>query len=120
MSRINWVVPEAKASILPLMLGTTAMFEVVNPSRAFRVETTGCSLLSGHSVRKLKVGEGKTVALKTYACEVVGIAQGPSTTSTGGFRLPLKGVPLPIERVSSVRHGTAGYRDSPPDSNGAK
>jgi len=41
MSSTNWVMPEAYASILPLTLGTMAMFEVIHPSAAFSVETTG-------------------------------------------------------------------------------
>ena len=41
MSSTNWVMPEAYASILPLTFGTMAMFEVIHPSAAFSVETTG-------------------------------------------------------------------------------
>ena len=33
---------EAKASILPLTVGTIAMLEAMAPSRAFSVETVGC------------------------------------------------------------------------------
>jgi|BarGraIncu00222A_1022003.scaffolds.fasta_scaffold06675_5 hypothetical protein len=45
MSRISCVMPDAYASILPLLVGTTAMFEVIAPSIAFSVETTGWPLL---------------------------------------------------------------------------
>jgi hypothetical protein len=33
------------------MFGTIAMFDVVVPSTAFKVETSGCDWLSGHNVR---------------------------------------------------------------------
>jgi hypothetical protein len=52
ISRISCVVPCAKASLLPLVLGTMAMFDVIAPSLAFSVETVGCGEPSGHSVRK--------------------------------------------------------------------
>jgi len=45
------VVPEAPASILPLLVGTIAMFEVMKPSGAFSVETVGWGSPSGHKVR---------------------------------------------------------------------
>ena len=48
---ISWVSPWAQASVLPLVFGTTAMFDVIAPSRAFSVETCGWLSPSGHSVR---------------------------------------------------------------------
>ena len=51
ISSSNCVVPEAPASILPLLVGTTAMFEVMKPSAAFSVETVGWGSPSGHKVR---------------------------------------------------------------------
>ena len=41
MSRTNCVIPFAKASTLPLVLGTIAMLLAIDPSEAFKVET-GC------------------------------------------------------------------------------
>ena len=42
MSRINCVYPyAASASVEPSMFGTIAMFDVMNPSEAFKVATTG-------------------------------------------------------------------------------
>ena len=43
MSRMSCVGFEAKASIEPFAVGTIAMFEVIDPSLAFSVETTGCA-----------------------------------------------------------------------------
>ena len=51
MSRISCVIPEAKASAFPFVLGTIAMLEEIDPSNAFSVETKGWVVPSGHSVR---------------------------------------------------------------------
>ena len=51
MSKISWVIPDAYASTEPLLLGTIAMLEEIDPSSAFSVETIGWSAPSGHSVR---------------------------------------------------------------------
>ena len=51
MSRTNCVIPFAKASTLPLVLGTIAMLLETDPSCAFKVETVGWLAPSGHSVR---------------------------------------------------------------------
>ena len=42
MSRISWVIPDAYASTLPVLVGTMAILEEIDPSSAFRVETSGC------------------------------------------------------------------------------
>ena len=41
MSKINCVSPAAYASMEPLLVGTIAMFDVIQPSGAFSVDTTG-------------------------------------------------------------------------------
>jgi len=51
MSSTSWVGLEAKASIQPLLRGTIAMFEVIAPSTALRVETVGFGQPSGHKVK---------------------------------------------------------------------
>ena len=51
MSRIICVTPAANASVLPSLLGTIAMFDVIAASTAFRVETVGWPCASGHNVR---------------------------------------------------------------------
>ena len=51
MSRISCVIPDAKASTFPLVLGTIAMLLVIEPSSAFKVETSGFGWPSGHKVR---------------------------------------------------------------------
>src|ERR1039458_3395210 len=47
MSRISCVSPDAKASASPLLVGTIAMLEEIDPSSAFRVETNGWIVPSG-------------------------------------------------------------------------
>ena len=44
----------AYASILPLSVGTIAMFDVIAPSTAFSLETTGWPPPSVHKVRNPK------------------------------------------------------------------
>jgi len=41
----------AKALIVPFVVGTIAMFEVIAPSTAFNVDTTGRVCPCGHKVR---------------------------------------------------------------------
>jgi hypothetical protein len=65
MSRIKCVGDEAKASIDPLAVGTIAIFDVIAPSAAFRVDASGCGCPFGHKVRKPNDPAGTTVALKT-------------------------------------------------------
>src|SRR5689334_10963964 len=83
ISRISCVSAFANASMEPLLtlLGTIAMFDVTNPSRAFSVETTGCCWPAGHNVRKPRGPlAGTTVALKTYALALLGGWHGLPTT----------------------------------------
>src|ERR1019366_8199450 len=96
------------------------MLLVMEPSKAFKVETRGFGWPSGHKVRYPNPPTGTTVALKTYACAVTGGSHTLCNTSTGGVRVPLKGWPLPTWRVSMTRQGAAGYSDSPPGPAGAK
>src|ERR1017187_8431945 len=103
MSRISCVIPDAKASTFPLVLGTIAMLLVMEPYRAFKVETSGFVCPSGHSVRKPSAPVGTTVALKTYACAVAGGPQKLPVTFTGVVRVPLNGGPS--WRVSMTRQG---------------
>ncbi len=65
MSRINCVKPCANASVEPSIFGTIAIFDVMNPSYAFSVDTPGCVCPSAYNVRYPNVGLGTTVALKT-------------------------------------------------------
>ena len=81
MSRISCVNPAAYASMEPSSVGTIAMFDVTEPSEAFRVETLGCVSLCGHSVRYDIGPGGATVALNTKAFDVSGGAHGLVTTS---------------------------------------
>src|SRR5664280_2223159 len=120
MSRISCVIPDANASTFPLVLGTIAMLEEIDPSCAFSVETRGWPVPSGHSVRELSTPWGTTVALKTYACAKLDVPHPVSTTSAGGLRVPLKGRPLPTLRVSMTLQGCTPYSDSPPRPAGAK
>src|SRR5664280_474933 len=120
MSRISCVSPDAYASIFPLLVGTIAMFEVIMPSIAFKVEAKGRGWPSGHKVRYPNGPCGTTVALKTYACAAAGGPHGLSTTSTGGLRVPLKGRPLPTLRVSMTLQGRTPYSDRPHKHAGAK
>src|SRR5271157_1386731 len=116
MSSTSCVRLVAYASILLLMLGTIAMLEVIAPSIAFSVETTGCCSPFGHNVRYPRGPCGTTVALKTYACAASGGSHTLTATS-------LPSVPLnnpPVWRVSSTRQGADGYSDSPPTPGAAK
>src|ERR1039458_6070783 len=103
MSRISCVIPDANASTFPLGLGTIAMLLVMDPSSAFKVETSGFGSPSGHKDRYPSPPLGTTVALKTYACAVPGGPQKLPVTFTGGVRVPLNGGPS--WRVSMTRQG---------------
>ena len=100
----------------PLVVGTIAIFEVMSPSTAFRVEAVGRSWPSAHKVRYPKELDGTTVALKTYACAVLGGAHELPATFT--VSSPLN-APFPL-RVSITRQGATGYKDKPPVPGGAK
>ena len=66
---------DAKASIDPFVVLTIAMFDVTDPSCAFNVDTSGCGVPSGQSVRKPSGPEGTTVAFVTIAWAFVGTLQ---------------------------------------------
>jgi hypothetical protein len=53
------------ASIAPLSVGTIAMFDVVTPSVAFRVDASGCARIEGQRVRNCTGAKGTTVAFST-------------------------------------------------------
>src|SRR5580698_10554963 len=114
MSKINCVSPAAYASMEPLLVGTIAMFDVIQPSGAFSVDTTGWFCPSGHSVIYANVGDGITVAFATYPSAAVGTPHPLLGKFTGGFSNPLKGCPPPRPRESNTRQGASGYKDSPP------
>src|ERR1700728_337788 len=101
MSRISCVRLFAYASIRPLVVGTMAMFDVIAPSFAFKVDAFGRPWPSAHSVRNPSVGAGTTVAFKTYAWAVPGGAQ--ALFFTGTLTSPWNGWPLPTWRVSRTR-----------------
>ena len=42
ISRISWTACDPKALTAPFVVGTIAMFDVIAPSIAFNVETSGC------------------------------------------------------------------------------
>lgn len=105
MSRMSWVYPlPAYASVEPFALGTIAIFDVTNPSRAFNVDTCGWFSPSGHSVRYPRAPSGTTVALNTYPPALLGGAHKLSAMLT--VISPVNGCPL--LRLSKARHGAAG------------
>ena len=65
ISRINCTGCDPKALITPFVVGTIAILEVIAPSIAFSVETRGCVVSWGQSVRKPKGPGGTTVAFST-------------------------------------------------------
>src|SRR5947208_1361257 len=98
--------------MLPFDVGTIAMFEVTATSRALRVATVGWNCDCGHNVRNPSGPGGTTVALNTKASAVSGRPHVPPATGTSF--LPLNGSVPDGTRVSSTRHGGAGYNDRPP------
>ena len=57
--------PEAKASMEPLVVDTIAMFDATTPSKAFSVEVNGRGWPLAHSVRYPSTPWGTTVAFST-------------------------------------------------------
>ena len=106
------------ALIEPFVAGTIAILDVIAPSMAFNVETSGCVVPCGHSVRKPKGVGGTTVAFKTKDCAVVGAPQPLSATLTSN------GVAVGGRTgevlVSSTRHGVNSKSERPPTAGGAK
>src|SRR5262245_17517182 len=113
ISKISCVESLVKALMPPLAPGTIAMFEVIAASNAFRFETVGRAVPSGHRVMQHSRPAGTTVALKTYAWAGAGTPQLPLTLM---LRFPRTGV----GRVSRTRHGERLNSDSPPGTGGAK
>lgn len=109
---------EPKALTDPLVVGTIAMFEVIVPSGAFRVETKGLLAPCGHKVRNPIGPGGTTVALSTNDCADAGTAQPLEVTFTS--IAPLKGCDPAGFLVSSTRHGVKVKKDNPPVPGGAK
>ena len=119
MSRISCVIPDAYASTFPFVLGTIAMLLVIDPSNAFKVETSG---LIG------AVGPQRQIAQRALwndrRVEDIRLRRRRRSTKTvharppadSGFRL--KGGPS--LRVSITRQGATAYSDSPPGPGGAK
>src|SRR5271166_7144672 len=93
----------------PLLVGTTARFDVISPSYAFRVETTGWDCPFAHSDRYPNGPGGTTVALATMACARGGRPQEGTMALTAS-------VPenWPLGRVSRTRHGVKVNSDRPP------
>ena len=56
---------EPKALTEPFVVGTIAIFEVIVPSGAFSVETSGLIAPCGHKVKKPSTPGGTTVAFNT-------------------------------------------------------
>src|ERR1019366_6155333 len=67
ISTIRCVWSLAKALIDPLVAGTIARFEVIAPSSAFSVDTSGRVCPCGHNVKYPSGVGGTTVTLKTCA-----------------------------------------------------
>src|ERR1700691_107825 len=86
------------------------MLDVTNPSSAFKVDTSGCDVPSGQSVRNPSDPEGTTVAFTTYAWALLGtlqllpVAKG---TVSSPWNSPLD------SRVSMTRQGCNVYSESP-------
>src|SRR5579871_3970612 len=100
----------ALMALLSMPAGTIAIFEVIAPSMAFKLETVGMLIPCGHSVRKLTSPTcGITVALNTYASGLLaGIPQELPTTATG---MVPSNSPMPL-RVSMTRQGLRLYSDN--------
>ena len=62
ISRIKSTGCDPKALIAPFTVGTIAILDVIAPSMAFSVETSGCVVPAGQRVRKPKGAGGTTVA----------------------------------------------------------
>ena len=93
------------------------MFDVIAPSSAFSVDTSGLVCPWGHSVRNPRIPGGTTVVLKTCACASAGIPQPLEVTATSN---EVMGGDPAGSRVSFTRHGATGYMDNPPAPGGAK
>src|ERR1035437_6317365 len=117
MSKIICVRSLAKALIHPLAVGTIARFEVMAPSSAFSVETTGRACPCGHNVRYPRGAGGTTVTLITCAWALAGIPHALALTPTSSDLMA--GDPAGW-RVSITRQGVTPYSDKPPVSIGAK
>src|SRR6185295_2274925 len=94
----------------PVPAGTIAALAVTLPSKAFNVETLGGAPPAGHSVRKLSIPGGTTVAFSEYACAVTG-APHPldGTVKDRVCAAAMEGPPNgpAAFRVSATRHGVA-------------
>src|SRR5258707_472607 len=117
-SRIRCVELEPKALTDPLVVGMIAIFDVMAPSCAFSVETSGRSGPCGQRVRKPSWPGGTTVALKISAWAVEGASQPLVMAFTS--RTPLNGGEPAGLRVSMTRQGDTLYNDNPPGADGAK
>ena len=89
---------------------TIAVLDVIDPSSAFNVDTSGCGIPSGQSVRNPSEPEGTTVAFTTYAWALVGMLQllpVAKGTVSSPWNSPLD------SRVSITRQGGNVYSESP-------
>src|ERR1019366_1264378 len=92
MSSTRFVKPEACASTWRLVVGTIAMFEVIAPSNAFRVETSGRNCPSGHNV---KYPNGSV--RDNYCIQHIGVRgcrDAAGTPYNWGFRSKANAIPL--------------------------
>ncbi len=106
------------ALIEALVVETMAIFDVIAPSPAFKVEASGCAAPCGQSVRNPSGAGGTTVLFSTNACAVAGMPQPLPATST--LRVPLNGCEPEGFLVSRTRQGFPRKSDSPPAPAGAK
>jgi hypothetical protein len=58
------------------------MFDVIAPSCAFSVDTSGLVWPCGHNVRNPRMPGGTTVTLNTFACSVDGMPHPLELTAT--------------------------------------
>jgi hypothetical protein len=99
------------------VVGTMAIFDVICPSKAFKVETNGWASPLGHKVKYPRSCGGTTVAFSTTACALAGIPQGLAVI----FSLICPENAPVVSRVSTTRQGGRVYSDrSVSDVDGAK
>src|SRR5947207_15738651 len=107
MSRITWVGLEGRMLIDPLVVVTSAIFDVTTPSEAFKVEANGHGWPAGHRVINAKPPTGTTLAFKTNACAEGGMLQALAVMFTSSdAAIPGAG---PSRRVSNTLQPTTVY-----------
>ena len=96
----------------PLVVVTSAIFDVTTPSETFKVEANGQGWPAGHRVINPKPPTGTTLAFKTNACAEAGMLQALAVMFTSSD--PAIAGAVPGRRLSNTRQATTLYNDSPP------